>query len=215
MAPLQLMIRNRRYLPAGYSPRQHDVICESKLRARLHNERFRSTIRLHLKLYLDASDKNYVIEKIIDNIRQQSIGGGFIKQDRASGLYFEVGDFHARQEIIRAFKEAEKNTLSNQNVSDTIIEDDLSVPSELAPLTRLEETSPEDEKEIAALSRASSWAHASFIVNKTSSNHFHPSDFCMKRCNRDLLNDDEEEISLVESFFDISRRKSTLTVVSE
>jgi len=54
------------------------------------------------------------MNKLIDSIRQESIEGGFIKLDKKSGRYYEVGDFHARQKIIRAFKEANKRKDNSQ-----------------------------------------------------------------------------------------------------
>mmetsp|Transcript_20013 Transcript_20013/g.29664 ORF Transcript_20013/g.29664 Transcript_20013/m.29664 type:complete len:219 (-) Transcript_20013:25-681(-) len=218
MTSLQAIIRNKEYLPADYSPRQFDVVCENTLRARLHNKRFHATIRLHLKLYLGASDKNNLIDKLIDSIRQQSIGGGFIKKDCALGLYFEVGDFQARQKIIQAFKEAEIST-SHRRVGKEITQEKCSIQSQLPRLGRFEGIFEGidffDQKEkISESLQAPSWVQTSCSINHKCSAHFHPSDFQMKRCNRDLM-DDDEELSLVESFFDISRRKSSLAVVEQ
>lgn len=187
------------------------MICARGGEAHRHNQRFRRTIRMHLPRYASSNDQNDIMERIIDCVRQRSIGGGFIRQDPSTGLYFEVGDFHARQKVSQTLKEMmrrEGPAVSRRKLGGKWVSE---LPFESL---ELEETSlccsagDSDEEEIAAPPMLS---YQSSIGSLSSSTSFEPSQFRMRRSSQDLMDDDEESCSeVVENFFNIRRAPSPM-----
>jgi hypothetical protein len=59
------------------------------------NQRFRQLVEFSTPLYVAAKtklDKTSVIQKVVEKVRRDSVGGGFVKKDFHSGLWFEIGD---------------------------------------------------------------------------------------------------------------------------
>ena len=62
-----------------------------------------------LEKYSAASsrpEKSEILSSIVAEVRLNSPQGGFVKQDTASGKWFEVGDFLAREKTSQAFRDA-------------------------------------------------------------------------------------------------------------
>ena len=63
------------------------------------NQRFRQIIDRSAPHYLDARtklEKTQVIAAVIDKIRSDSPGGGFVRKDFYSGRWYEIGDEKVR-----------------------------------------------------------------------------------------------------------------------
>lgn len=89
-------------LPKDYSPQSFDVLCGRGRDYYQHvgNQRFRLIVSLSLQRYARAMtkhDKGLIIISIVDTIRQASPHGGFIRFDRKSGNWYEIGDDAARK----------------------------------------------------------------------------------------------------------------------
>lgn len=87
-------------LPIGYIPGEFEVICGRGIDCFNHigNKRFRQIVNDHLDLYSRTKnkyEKSFIISYIINNVRNQSQHGGFIRNDHSSTQYYEVGDFVA------------------------------------------------------------------------------------------------------------------------
>ena len=53
-------------------------------------------------LYVAAKskhDKTNVIASLVDKVRRDSPGGGFLKKDTKTGLWYEIGDDRARDKV--------------------------------------------------------------------------------------------------------------------
>ena len=51
-------------------------------------------------------DKSDILSTIVNTVRGNSPNGGFVKEDNATGHWFEVGDFLAREKVSQAFRDA-------------------------------------------------------------------------------------------------------------
>jgi hypothetical protein len=93
--------RGRRFLPQDYQLGEYDVLCGRGSGGVHHlgNQHFRAMIATTLGRYTSTklrSEKSSIIYEIVDRVRSLSTnGGGFIKKDLDSGLYYEVGDLLA------------------------------------------------------------------------------------------------------------------------
>ena len=102
---------NMRNIPTGgdavdlgptFQPGAFDVICSRGKKAFEHagNRNFRNIIERHMKEYATAStkfEKSIIVTQIVDQVRQASPGGGFIRRD--NGRWYEVGDAVAREKV--------------------------------------------------------------------------------------------------------------------
>jgi hypothetical protein len=89
-----------RVLARDFRPGPKDVICARGKRALGHegNIRFRRLIGQNLRIYSESTtklEKSLIVTSIVDNVRQSSPHGGFIKKDK--GQWYEVGDHIARE----------------------------------------------------------------------------------------------------------------------
>lgn len=89
-------------LPEGFQPGPPDVICARGKKAFLHsgNLHFRATIESQMDRYSSTGtklEKSLIVSHIVDEIRQASPGGGFVKQEK--GRWLEVGDHAAREKV--------------------------------------------------------------------------------------------------------------------
>lgn len=83
------------------------------------NARFRHKVLGFLEEYANARskvDKSGVLTKVVEVVRQESPGGGFVKQD-AKGVWYEVGDFLAREKTSQAFRDALHDRYKSSNLS--------------------------------------------------------------------------------------------------
>ena len=108
-------------LPDDFEPGPDDVICGRGKKCYNHigNERFRRRVLTFLEEYSRAKsklDKSGVLSKVVYEVRQNSPKGGFVKQD-ANGVWFEVGDFLAREKTSQAFRDALHDRYKSSNLS--------------------------------------------------------------------------------------------------
>jgi hypothetical protein len=87
-------------LPEGFTPGDNDVICGrgKKCYSHIGNERFRQKVSAVLSAYSQAKsklDKSNVLSSVVDQVRNASRDGGFVKQTE-DGRWADVGDFLAR-----------------------------------------------------------------------------------------------------------------------
>jgi len=112
---------NMTALPENFQPGQDDVICGRGKKCYNHigNERFRQRVLTFLDEYSRAKsklDKSGVLSKVVYEVRQNSPRGGFVKQD-SNGVWFEVGDFLAREKTSQAFRDALHERYKSSNLS--------------------------------------------------------------------------------------------------
>jgi hypothetical protein len=94
-------------LPEGFSPGDNDVICGrgKKCYSHIGNERFRQRVSAVLNAYSQAKsklDKSNVLSSVVDQVRDASRDGGFVKQNE-DGRWADVGDFLARVSLYSCF----------------------------------------------------------------------------------------------------------------
>jgi hypothetical protein len=51
-------------------------------------------------------DKSLIVSEVVNGIRERSPDGGFIKKDKRTGRWFEVGDHLAREKVGQQFRDA-------------------------------------------------------------------------------------------------------------
>jgi hypothetical protein len=71
-------------------------ICRARQNHRhIANRRFRKQVEFSVPLYVAARtkpEKTDIIQIVVEKVRRDSVGGGFVKKDFQSGLCFEIGD---------------------------------------------------------------------------------------------------------------------------
>lgn len=87
-------------LPENYVLNEHDVLCGRGSTCYNHvgNQRFRRLVQARLQDYSNATtklEKSTIISSIVDQVRQNSGLGGFVKKDPLTGSISECGDFIA------------------------------------------------------------------------------------------------------------------------
>ena len=73
------------------------------------NKSFRKLVRLYLDDYAEATsklEKSAIVSSIIQTVRTQNPGGGFVKLDTPSGVWQEVGDHLAREKVGQTIRDA-------------------------------------------------------------------------------------------------------------
>lgn len=108
-------------LPVEFVPTIDDVICGrgKKCYSHVGNDRFRERVHTMLALYKQARsklDKSKVLNMVVEQVRQNSPGGGFVKQDE-SGRWYEVGDFLAREKTSQTFRDALHESYKSSSVA--------------------------------------------------------------------------------------------------
>ena len=122
-------------LPDTFKPGPHDVICGKTGLQSYHsigNRRFRVLISLFVTHYRKAttkSNKSWVVINIIDTIHAH--GGSFIKLDRASGRWYEIGRRLAKDKVGHALR----NALAGSVVQHSINPTSTTVPTTVAATT--------------------------------------------------------------------------------
>lgn len=114
--------QNMTALPKEFVPGEWDIICGRGRKAFNHigNERFRKLVESRLEEYSNASaklEKSYILSDIVCEVRQRSPQGGFVKRDSASGRWYEVGDFLAREKTSQAFRDALHDQYKSSNTA--------------------------------------------------------------------------------------------------
>jgi len=96
----------------GFQPGDYHVIIGRGKKSLDHagNVRFRCLIESKLQEYSEAkskAEKSMILASSIQAIRDGdcSTTGGFVKFNRSSGRWVEVGDFHAREKTSQAFRD--------------------------------------------------------------------------------------------------------------
>lgn len=97
-------------LDPDFEPGPHDVICTRGKEAYNHpgNVHFRTLIYTHWEDYntcITKIDKSLAVIRIVDEIRQLSPQGGFVKFCKQKRCYVEVGDKKAREKVGHALRE--------------------------------------------------------------------------------------------------------------
>lgn len=103
---------SNKYFPKDFKPGPHDVLVGRGKKYYQHsgNIHFRKLVASKVDMYLASSnrrEKTDILKSIVSSVRQKSgANGGFLKQDHKTGLWFEVGDFLARERTSQAFRDA-------------------------------------------------------------------------------------------------------------
>lgn len=102
---------NKNLLPEHYVLSEYDVYCGRGSQCFNHegNRKFRQTIIQYLDRYMIAKskyDKSSIIDEIVATVRCNNGGGGFVKKDEATGRFYDVGDYMAREKTSQAFRDA-------------------------------------------------------------------------------------------------------------
>jgi hypothetical protein len=99
-------------LPHGFIPSDVDVICGRVGKsAQQHpgNQSFRAIIARNLKAYSDAltkTDKSYVVQEVVDQMRKRSPSGGFVKKDSKTGKWIAVDETTTRAKVGHSFRDS-------------------------------------------------------------------------------------------------------------
>jgi hypothetical protein len=102
----------------GYQPTASDVLCGRGQTNVSHdgNQRFRASIGLHLDSYLAAKNrlgKTLLVAEIVKRVRES--GGKFLKKDRKSGEWFDIGDKQACEKVGHALRDAHAERIRNHD----------------------------------------------------------------------------------------------------
>ena len=105
-------IKKEMSFPLGplYKPTDDDVLCGRGGRCFNHegNKRFRAIVHSQLERYSQAKgrhEKGVIVNHIVDTVRQRARGGGFIKQDKKTDEWCEIGDYAAREKVGQTIRE--------------------------------------------------------------------------------------------------------------
>eukprot|EP00541_Cyclophora_tenuis_P008857 CAMPEP_0116553616 /NCGR_PEP_ID=MMETSP0397-20121206/7146_1 /TAXON_ID=216820 /ORGANISM="Cyclophora tenuis, Strain ECT3854" /LENGTH=219 /DNA_ID=CAMNT_0004078707 /DNA_START=17 /DNA_END=676 /DNA_ORIENTATION=- len=96
-------------MPPGFEPDKYDVICGLRGKQALQhvgNRRFRVTIAMNAEKYVKAPtklDKSLIVIEVVDAIRNG--GGNFVKKDRKTKQWVEIGDQLAREKVGHALRD--------------------------------------------------------------------------------------------------------------
>jgi len=100
----------RKPLAIFFVPTEKDVICARGKAASRHpgNIMFRELIQSRIAEYSSAKtkmDKSVIVSQIVEQVRQASPNGGFVKQNTDDNTWFEVGDSIAREKVGQCFRD--------------------------------------------------------------------------------------------------------------
>jgi hypothetical protein len=100
-------------LPIDFKPENYDIICGKGKSFFNHigNRRFRVTIELYLPQYQAAqtkSGKSAIVNNVVNLIRSStsSGAGGFIRFDKKTNRWMELGDAGSREKVGQAIRDA-------------------------------------------------------------------------------------------------------------
>mmetsp|Transcript_7185 Transcript_7185/g.10291 ORF Transcript_7185/g.10291 Transcript_7185/m.10291 type:complete len:200 (+) Transcript_7185:42-641(+) len=100
-------------LPRDFKPTHLDIFCGRGRESRVHvgTEHFRLVIKNNLQGYKKVQtryEKTVFIKSIVELLRCKAVskgGAGFIKYDKPSGYWFEIGEQVAREKVGHAFRD--------------------------------------------------------------------------------------------------------------
>lgn len=88
------------------------------------NIRLNKIVESYLESYSAADStkrsKSEIIKRIVDQIREDSPEGGFVKKDPATGKYYECGDVVSREKVSQCFRDALKDSYKSSNKAKTL-----------------------------------------------------------------------------------------------
>lgn len=104
-----------RTLSDDFVPGDYDVICGRGKVCFNHigNRRFRVTIAMNLKKYMESKsklEKSLVVNSIVEQVRDASPNGGFVKRDPLTGNWFALGADASREKVGHAMRDAISST---------------------------------------------------------------------------------------------------------
>mmetsp|Transcript_625 Transcript_625/g.1469 ORF Transcript_625/g.1469 Transcript_625/m.1469 type:complete len:292 (-) Transcript_625:520-1395(-) len=97
-------------LAEDYKPGNYDVLCGRGTQSFIHigNRRFRITIAMNLDRYLrfrTRVERTSRVEEILKSVR--AAGGRFLKRDKITGMWFDIGDKAAHKKVGHALRDAQ------------------------------------------------------------------------------------------------------------
>lgn len=106
--------------PPGFQPGANHVIIGRGKRCYKHegNQKLRRIVHAKLEEYSNApskSEKSQMLASIITAFRNGLPPGGFIKQDLIKNLWFDVGDFLAKEKVSQTFRDVLKEKCKNSS----------------------------------------------------------------------------------------------------
>ena len=91
------------FLPKGFAPGEHDIVIGRSMKYYNHsgNKNLRNMVAVKLDEYsnADKSEKSFIITEVMEQIKQISSYGGFLKLDPASGRWYKVGEYLSREKV--------------------------------------------------------------------------------------------------------------------
>lgn len=109
-------------LPNYFVPTEKTVLLGrgKKILSHSGNQLFKRIVETKLNAYLEAEsriDKTAILMDVIQQVRDNDPGGGFVKRNPKTGQHFEVGDFLAKEKTAQAFRDALHEYYSSSNPS--------------------------------------------------------------------------------------------------
>mmetsp|Transcript_18536 Transcript_18536/g.28611 ORF Transcript_18536/g.28611 Transcript_18536/m.28611 type:complete len:199 (+) Transcript_18536:40-636(+) len=109
----KIFVPSVKRLPRDFKPTHLDIFCGRGRESRVHvgTEHFRQIIKNNLQGYKKTQtryEKTEFIKSIVELLRCKAAskgGAGFIKYDKPSGYWFEIGDQVAREKVGHAFRD--------------------------------------------------------------------------------------------------------------
>jgi len=100
-----------KFFPEEFQPGPYDILIGRGKKCYNHigNINFRNLVSNNLDEYSSAKtkqEKSSILADLVKQIHKISPNGGFLKQDSATGLWYEVGGFLAREKTSQAFRDA-------------------------------------------------------------------------------------------------------------
>jgi len=116
------MSAGNKFLPKEFEPGFNDVLIGRGKRCYEHsgNKNFLILVTSRLGEYSVATskmEKSKILASAVSEIQKKSPYGGFIKKDPETGLWFQVGEFLAREKTSQAFRDALHDSYKSSNSS--------------------------------------------------------------------------------------------------
>jgi len=116
------MSTENKFLPKGFEPGFNDVLIGRCKRCYEHsgNKSFHIFVASRLNEYSKATSKmakSKILASAVSEIQKKSPHAGFIKKDSETGLWFQVGEFLAREKTSQAFRDALHDGYKSSNSS--------------------------------------------------------------------------------------------------
>jgi hypothetical protein len=116
------MSAGNKFLPKEFEPGFNDVLIGRGKRFYKHsgNKIFRILVASRLGEYSVATskmEKSKILVSAVSEIQKKSPHGGFIKKDPETGLWFQIGEFLAREKTSQAFRDALHDSYKSSNSS--------------------------------------------------------------------------------------------------